>query len=113
MSEFLANFSKLPIVAPFIALLHSRKFVVAVVTAGAHLFMVSHPELAGYATTLTPVITLLALMVIGGISFEDAANASAEAKNITLEQALDEIKADAKDAALAAVEEVFKSSQAQ
>lgn len=65
------------ILSPILALLQSRKVVIAIVTAAVNILIVTVPSLEPVQTELLAVFTALALALIGGISYEDAAEKGA------------------------------------
>lgn len=62
-----------PILSPVLALLKSRKFIVAVVALVINLLIAAAPGLEAFRTELVTVVTGLALALIGGIAYEDGA----------------------------------------
>ena len=68
-----------PLITPLILLLKSRKFIVSVCALALNLVVAAVPELAAFRSELMTVITGLALALIGGIAYEDAARAGREA----------------------------------
>lgn len=62
-----------PILTPVLALLKSRKFIVAVVALVINLLIAAAPGLEAFRTELVTVVTGLALALIGGIAYEDGA----------------------------------------
>ena len=63
----------LPILAPLLALLRSRKVIVSVVVFLVSLLVQAVPSLAPIAGTLTSVLAIFGVAVIGGIAVEDSA----------------------------------------
>lgn len=68
-----------PLITPILLLLKSRKFIVSVCALALNLLVAAVPEIAPFRTELMTVITGLALALIGGIAYEDAAKAGREA----------------------------------
>lgn len=68
-----------PILTPVLALLRSRKFIVGVVALLINLLIVAIPNLEAFRDQLMAVVTGLALALIGGIAYEDAAQAGKDA----------------------------------
>jgi hypothetical protein len=62
-----------PILAPVLALLHSRKFIVAVVGVLVDLIIAFVPALEPMRDQLITIVTIFAGLLIGGITIEDAA----------------------------------------
>lgn len=60
-------------------LLKSRKVIVSLCALAVSLLIAAVPELATYRSELLAVITGLALALIGGIAYEDAAKVGREA----------------------------------
>ncbi len=71
-----------PIVAPILALLKSRKVIVSLCALLLNLLVTLVPQLATYRSELMTVITGLALALIGGIAYEDAAKAGRDAGSL-------------------------------
>lgn len=69
----------LPVIAPLIALLRSRKFLTLVSAIIVNVLVARVPELASVRDLLITGVILLALVLIGGISLEDAAKAGKDA----------------------------------
>lgn len=69
------QFSALPVIRPLIALAHSRRFIVAVLSALLILVSMQRPEFAPYIGQ----ILLISVSLIFGLSAEDAAKAIANA----------------------------------
>lgn len=67
------KFLELPLVAPLLALLKSRKFLVAVVTLVVDSIVAQVPELAGSKDVLIAASVAIASVLIGAIAHEDAA----------------------------------------
>ncbi|MEO8394958.1 MAG: hypothetical protein ABI700_18320, partial [Chloroflexota bacterium] len=67
------NINLQPILAPILALLKSRKVIVSLCALLLNVIVAALPTLAPYRTELMTVITGLALALIGGIAYEDAA----------------------------------------
>src|SRR3569833_3237214 len=65
--------SKEVIIAPLLALLKSRKFLVAVVRLLAYVITQHIPALAGQQNTLAGLLVILAGLKKNGITLEDAA----------------------------------------
>lgn len=68
----------LPILAPLLALLRSRKVIVSVVVFLVSLLVQAVPSLAPIAGTLTSVLAIFGVAVISGITIEDSAKYLAE-----------------------------------
>jgi hypothetical protein len=68
-----------PIMTPIALLLKSRKVIVSACALLLNLLVTAVPELEPYRGELMVVITGLALALIGGISYEDAAKTAKEA----------------------------------
>lgn len=71
-----------PILTPVLALLRSRKFIVGVVALVINLLIAVVPDLAAFRDQLMAVVTGLALALIGGIAYEDAAKAGKDAATV-------------------------------
>ena len=71
-----------PILAPLVALLKSRKVIVSLCALILNFVVAAVPTLAPYRNELMTVITGLALGLIGGIAYEDAARAGREAGSL-------------------------------
>ena len=71
-----------PILAPLVALLKSRKVIVSLCALILNFVVAAVPTLAPYRGELMTVITGLALGLIGGIVYEDAARAGREAGSL-------------------------------
>lgn len=81
------NSNSTPILTPVISLLHSRKFIVAVLTALVDTLVLAVPSLAAVHVELLAVITTLGLAFIGTTAWEDAAEKGApviETQNVTV-----------------------------
>lgn len=72
-------FDKQPLITPLLLLLRSRKFIVSVCALAMNFIVAAAPELAPLRSELMTVITGLALALIGGIAYEDAARAGRDA----------------------------------
>ena len=68
-----------PIVTPLLALLKSRKVIVSLCALLLNFLVAALPDLQPFRGELMTVITGLALGLIGGIAYEDAARAGREA----------------------------------
>ncbi len=66
-------------ITPILLLLKSRKFIVSLCALLLNLLVTAVPDLAPFRAELMAVITALALAVIGGIAYEDAARAGVNA----------------------------------
>lgn len=62
-----------PVLGPLLALLRSRKFLVAVLTLIINVVIAYVPALEAVQTELLSVFTAMAAILIGGIAYEDAA----------------------------------------
>lgn len=62
-----------PVLAPFLALLHSRKFIVAVISILVDVVISFVPALLPQRDQLITISTIFAGLLIGGITVEDAA----------------------------------------
>jgi hypothetical protein len=71
-----------PILTPIGLLLKSRKVIVSLCALALNLAVAAVPEIAPYRGELLTVITGLALALIGGIAYEDAAKAGREAASL-------------------------------
>lgn len=72
-------FDSQPLITPLLRLLKSRKFIVSVCALALNFVVAAAPELESLRGELMTVITGLALALIGGIAYEDAARAGREA----------------------------------
>lgn len=70
--------NNLPVLAPLLALLRSRKVIVSVVVFLVSLLVQAAPNLAPFAGTLTSLLAIIGVAVIGGITVEDSAKYVAE-----------------------------------
>ncbi len=68
-----------PILTPVLLLLKSRKVIVSACALILNVLVAAAPELAPFRNELMTVITGLALALIGGIAYEDAARAGRDA----------------------------------
>ena len=68
-----------PLVTPILLLLKSRKVIVSLCALLLNLLAAAVPELASFRGELMTIITGLALALIGGITYEDAARSGREA----------------------------------
>ncbi len=68
-----------PLLTPILLLLKSRKFIVSVCALALNFLVAAVPEIAPFRGELMTVITGLALALIGGIAYEDAAKAGRDA----------------------------------
>src|SRR4051812_5971089 len=73
------NINLQPIIAPLVALLKSRKVIVSLCALLLNFVVTAVPTIATYRGELMAVITGLALALIGGIAYEDAARTGREA----------------------------------
>ena len=71
-----------PIVTPILALLKSRKVIVSLCALALNFLVAAVPDLAPFRTELMTVITGLALGLIGGMAYEDAAKAGRDAGSL-------------------------------
>lgn len=71
--------TNLPIIAPLLALLHSRKFLVTIAGIIVNIVIIKLPELAPARDILMGVITLLAFGLVTNIAWEDRAKAARDA----------------------------------
>lgn len=67
------------ILTPILLLLKSRKVIVSLCALALNLLIAAAPDLASFRGELMTVITGLALALIGGIAYEDAAQTGREA----------------------------------
>lgn len=67
-----------PIIDPLLLALKSRRVIVAIVSIIVGILIVQIPDLGFFRDEITFLITAIALGVIGGISWEDAAKAGRE-----------------------------------
>lgn len=88
----------LPVIKPLIALLHSRRFIVALAVVLSLLVVIVRPDLAAYQSTIATVLVVLASVLIGGMTIEDAAKAVSNSP-----AKLDAAVADGANAALEAI----------
>ena len=72
MEKFLDVLANLPLLGPFLALLRSRKFLVAVGTIAVNALIAQFPQLAPVQESLMALVTALAGVVIASIAYEDA-----------------------------------------
>ncbi len=70
------------ILAPILALLKSRKVIVSLCALLLNVIVAAVPTLAPFRADLMAVITGLALALIGGIAYEDAARAGHDAGSL-------------------------------
>jgi hypothetical protein len=98
----LDNVLTLPIIAPFLALLHSRKFIVAAITVGVSLLVAKVPELKEWSPLIIAALTALAGVLIHGIAKEDAAKYAVE-NAMSPDEALAELRNDISEAVHEAV----------
>jgi hypothetical protein len=80
--KFVKSLGELPVVKPLVALLRSRKFLVAVFTVVLTQLEGQYPELAKYHAEFVA----LGLAVIGGIALEDYAAKKASAPSAPAKQ---------------------------
>ncbi|MCA0455633.1 MAG: hypothetical protein LCI00_16780 [Chloroflexi bacterium] len=73
------NPSELPIIAPLLALLRSRKFLTLIAAIVVNVIIAKVPELATARDILIATVTFAAVALIGGIAYEDSAQAGREA----------------------------------
>ena len=76
------NINIQPIVTPILALLKSRKVIVSLCALALNFLVAAVPDLAPFRGELMTVITGLALGLIGGIAYEDAARAGRDAGSL-------------------------------
>ncbi len=81
-----------PLIAPILLLLKSRKFIVSVCALVLNFLVAAVPEIAPFRGELMTVITGLALALIGGIAYEDAAKAGRDAASAPVQTNADLIK---------------------
>lgn len=62
---------ELPLFGPIVALLKSRKFLIAVLTVGVDALVAQVPQLAAVKDQLLAVSVVLASVLIGAIAHED------------------------------------------
>ena len=68
-----------PIISPILLLLKSRKVIVSLCALALNLLVTAVPQIAPFRSELMTIITGLALALIGGIAYEDAAKAGQNA----------------------------------
>ena len=61
----------LPLFGPLLALLRSRKFLVAVITLGLDVLIAYEPRLEPARAELMTIFTLVGSMLVGAIAYED------------------------------------------
>ena len=76
------NINITPIVTPILELLKSRKVIVSLCALVLNFVVAAAPDLAPFRGELMTVITGLALGLIGGIAYEDAARAGRDAGSL-------------------------------
>lgn len=81
-----------PIIAPFLKLLRSRRFIVAVATLVVSLVIYAVPDLKELRAELTTILVALALALIGGYTLEDTAAAGREAAQQPVKPITDQVK---------------------
>lgn len=81
-----------PIVSPIVSLLRSRKFITAAVSLGLALFFYAFPQFESFREPATFLIGALALAIIGGIAYEDAAKAAKEESQEPVKPLEDQIR---------------------
>jgi len=81
-----------PLITPVLLLLKSRKVIVSLCALALNLLVAAVPSLAPFRSELMTVITGLALALIGGISYEDAAKAGRDAASQPTQSDADLIK---------------------
>jgi len=67
----LKNIDLLPFFGPLLALLRSRKFLVAIITIGLDALIAYEPRLEPVRAELLAIFTLVGSMLIGAIAYED------------------------------------------
>jgi len=67
--------SRTPILDPVLLALRSRRVIIALVSVAVALLVAYVPELANVQDALIVLVGTLSLALIGGLSWEDAANA--------------------------------------
>jgi hypothetical protein len=80
------------LVTPVLLLLKSRKFIVSVCALALNFVVAAVPELASFRSELMTVITGLALALIGGIAYEDAARTARDAAALPPQTSADLLK---------------------
>ncbi|MCC6612892.1 MAG: hypothetical protein IT320_05390 [Anaerolineae bacterium] len=68
--------TRTPILDPLLLALRSRRVIIALISVAVALLVAYVPELASVQDALIVLVGTLALALIGGLSWEDAANAS-------------------------------------
>ncbi|MBI1259903.1 MAG: hypothetical protein GC204_20740 [Chloroflexi bacterium] len=76
------NINIRPLITPLIALLKSRKVIVSLSALLMNFVVAALPDLQPFRGELMTVITGLALGLIGGIAYEDAARAGRDAGSL-------------------------------
>lgn len=71
--------NQIPVITPILLLLKSRKGIVSLCALALNLLIAAVPELAPLRGELMVVITGLALGLVGGIAYEDAARNARDA----------------------------------
>lgn len=77
----MSKLATLPVIAPLIALLRSRKFLALVSALIVNVVIAKIPELASARDLLIGTVTFGTLVLIGGIAYEDSAQAGRDAAN--------------------------------
>lgn len=70
------DLSNVPVIAPILALLHSRKFLVSLAGIIVNLVIIKLPELAPARDIFMAVVTATVLGLVGTIAWEDRASAA-------------------------------------
>lgn len=65
------KFEFYPVIAPLLALLRSRKFIVAVITVLLDVLIAYLPSLEPVRSELLTVFTLIGSVLVGSIAYED------------------------------------------
>ena len=65
------NFNTTPLIGPIIALLRSRKFLIAAVTLIVDIVIAAAPEFEAIRVELMSVFTVIGGMLISAIAYED------------------------------------------
>jgi hypothetical protein len=82
----------IPVLDPILLALRSRKVIIAIVSVLVALLVSYVPELAPVQDTLIVLIGTVALALIGGIAWEDAASAGRERAAKPLDSVEEEVK---------------------
>lgn len=81
-----------PLISPLILLLKSRKVVVSLCALALNVLITAVPDLAPFRAELMTVVTGLALALIGGIAYEDAAKAGRDTASLPPQTSAELIK---------------------